>query len=151
MNTAQKNITIAVGTTTLEFQRVLTATSVDGQQDNSGAVVRFQEHADNLAAPERGVYVITVNAVPVYVGKYETSFSKRWLYAKLNMIYHHKRNAIADSIAAGSAVEIYAVTETQLRRQIIADDGPERYIWINVSGVESALIQHLQPIWNLVH
>ncbi|MFN4985292.1 MAG: hypothetical protein ACK5GI_04015 [Ignavibacteria bacterium] len=150
MNTSAQNITLVIGHTMLEFQHGLTATHVDEELDVHGVVVRYLQHSENLNRPERGVYMITIDNDPVYFGKYETSFSKRWLYSNLNMIYHHKRKAIADSLLAGKIVEVYVITEDALRESIKTDDGAES-VWINVSGVERTLIDMLKPAWNETH
>ena len=150
MNSAQEIISLEIGNTVLDFQRVLTATHVDEKLDVHGAVVRYQQHVGDLKSPERGVYIITVDSNPVYVGKYETSFSKRWLYSNLNMIYHHKRNAIAACLATGKAVEVYRITEDKLRNQFQTDDVANS-AWMKVNGVERALIEMQKPAWNLTH
>lgn len=150
MNTAQEIISVEIANTVLDFQHVLTATHADKELDVHGPVIRYQQHVNDLNSPERGVYLITVDSVPVYVGKYETAFSKRWLYSSMNMIYHHKRDAIAACLAAGKAVEVYRISEDKLRNQFQTDDGTNS-AWMNVNGVERALIEMQKPAWNLTH
>lgn len=133
----------------LTFDHILTATEVDELHDENGAVVRYQIAYSDLESMRRGVYIIVEDGHVVYVGKFSDSFSRRWLYTNLEKIYHHKRNAIAQSLHAGRAVRVYAQTEEALRSQIAVAandlDG-----WINISGIETALIRKLTPVWNSV-
>ena len=131
----------------LTFDHVLTATDVAGEPDENGAVVKYDVMHPAVSSLVRGVYIITENDVIVYVGKYTGTFEKRWLYTNLNKIYHHKRNAIAASRRAGSSVHVYAQTEDALRAQIPAAVN-DSDMWINVGGIEAALIRTLAPAWN---
>lgn len=131
----------------LTFNHVLTATDVENEHDDNGAVVRYDIMHPNVDGLIKGVYVVTANDSIVYVGKFTGTFEKRWLYTKLSKIYHHKRNAIAASRRAGSSVHVYAQTEDELRRQIPAAE-TDTAMWINVGGIEAALIRTLAPAWN---
>lgn len=131
----------------LTFNHVLTATDVENEHDDNGAVVRYDIMHPDVAGLIKGVYVVTENDSVVYVGKFTGTFEKRWLYTKLSKIYHHKRNAIAASRRAGSSVRVYAQTEDELRRQIPAAE-TDTDMWINVGGIEAALIRTLAPAWN---
>lgn len=137
------------GNYVLVFELVLVATEVEPEPDENGAVVRYVIHSGDPREIERGVYLITENDRIVYVGKYTGTFAARWLYTQLQKIYHHKRNAIADSLKAGNTVRVYVQTEDRLRRMIplAAADVDS---WINVDGIEHALVRILRPEWNRI-
>jgi hypothetical protein len=67
-------------------------------------MVGYVTHMDALDTPQSGVYVISVDGLLVYAGKYELSFAKRWLHRRRNMIYHHKRSMIASQLLLGKTV-----------------------------------------------
>lgn len=143
MSTQQPSLSV----TGLTFDHVLTTTDVVHEHDDNGAVVRYDIMHPNVERLIKGVYVVTENQSIVYVGKFTGTFEKRWLYVNLNKIYHHKRNAIAASRRTGNAVHVYAQTEDALRAQIpVAAHDTDA--WINIGGIEAALIRKLTPAWN---
>lgn len=146
MNTSvsAKGVLVAGG---LTFLRVLTATDVTGA-DANGPIVEYAEHV-NTRILRRGVYVVTVDGVITYVGKYASTFAKRWLYTDGKKIYHHKRRDIAESLSAGCVVHVYAATEEDLL-QTMMPPTPELMRWITIEGIEGALIAELKPEWNVV-
>lgn len=146
MNTSvsTKDILIAGG---LPFLHVLTATAVAGA-DATGPVVRYVEHV-NTRRLRRGVYVVTVDGVISYVGKYVNTFAKRWLYTAGKKIYHHKRRDIAESLSARCVVHVYAATVEDLL-QTMMPPAPELKRWITIEGIEGSLIAELKPKWNVV-
>lgn len=146
MNTSinANNVLIVGG---LPFQHVLTATDVTGA-DANGPVVEYDEHV-NTRILRRGVYVVTVDGIITYVGKYANTFAKRWLYTAGKKIYHHKRRDIAESLSAGCQVRVYAATEEDLL-EIMMPPTPELKRWITIEGIEGALIAELKPEWNVV-
>lgn len=136
MNDSKKRLVFTLGDATLELNHALTATSVEYELMLHGQhlhqVVRFTEHQDNLSSPSCGVYVVTEDGLPVYVGSYDTSFSKRWIYPRRRMIYHHKRDKIISSLLRASCIEVWShKTECNC-----------------VSSLELALIKALRPSWN---
>lgn len=130
----------------LPFLHVLTATSVAGA-DATGPVVRYLEHV-NTQRLRRGVYVVTVDGIITYVGKFTNTFAKRWLYSASKKIYHHKRRSIAESLSAGHDVRVYAATEHDLLQTMMIPT-PELMRWITIEGIEGALIAEMKPGWNV--
>jgi hypothetical protein len=135
MKTSQKTITVSVADNTLVFTHALTATDVREQCEAPyGPMVGYVTHMDALDTPQSGVYVITVDGMLVYVGKYELSFAKRWLYRRRNMIYHHKRSMIASQLRQGKSVEVWSFScESSVH---------------DVAAIERALIDNVSPDWN---
>lgn len=144
MNTSVStaNILVAGG---IPFLHVLTATAVNGA-DATGPVVRYVEHV-NTRRLRRGVYVVTVDGIITYVGKFTNTFAKRWLYTAGNKIYHHKRRSIAESLNDRHDVRVHAATEHDLLQAMMIPT-PELMRWITIEGIEGALIAELKPAWN---
>ena len=130
----------------LTFTHILTATHVDGD-DVHGAVVRYELAGGDADAATRGVYVVTVDDVPVFVGSFRIGFVKHWVYPRRRLIYHHQRHAIARALTEGHLVRIYAATEEQLRVQrsssIVAT-----HACSNCTCIADALIEQCRPAWN---
>ena len=129
----------------LTFTHILTATHVDGD-DVHGAVVRYELAGGEADAATRGVYVVTVDDVPVFVGSFWIGFVKHWVYPRRRLIYHHKRNAIAAALTEGQLVRVYAATEEELRvqRSTIVVTHACR----DCKCIADALIEHCRPAWN---
>jgi hypothetical protein len=135
MGTSQKSITVSVADSTLVFTHALTATYASEQCEAPyGPMVGYLTHMDELDTPQSGVYVITVDGLLVYAGKYEMSFAKRWLYKPSKMIYHHKRSVIASQLLLGKTVEVWSSSCQNLGH--------------DVAALERALIDNLSPLWN---
>lgn len=135
MGTSQKSITVSVADSTLVFTHALTATYASEQCEAPyGPMVGYVTHMDELDTPQSGVYVITVDGLLVYAGKYEMSFAKRWLYKPRKMIYHHKRSVIASQLLQGKNVEVWTST-CELSAQ-------------NIAEIERVLIDTHLPVWN---
>ena len=127
------------------FRHVLTPTLLKGASATHH-VVRYDELGD-LSALECGVYLIEVDDTIFYVGKFTQTFAKHWIYDTVGTVYHHKRDRLAKALESGRTVRVYAATEDELRQYIpAAQNDPMRYV--NVHGIEHALIARLEPIWN---
>lgn len=131
----------------LAFPHILTATAVD-RNDSDEAVVRYSLAETDPRQMHRGIYIVTVDGQITYVGKFTKSFAKRWLYLEDSRLYHHTRHTIAAEIESGKTVLVYAASEEALTSQIGVDTAT--HIWINVHGIEGALIASLQPRWNSI-
>jgi hypothetical protein len=128
------------------FRHVLTPSLLKGATATHH-VLRYEEHAD-LSALECGVYLIEVDDAIFYVGKFTQTFVKHWIYDSVGTVYHHKRDRIAKALENGRTVRVYAATEDELRQYIPAAlNDPTRYV--NVHGIEYALIKRLDPFWNM--
>ncbi|MBU3678544.1 MAG: hypothetical protein FGM32_02935 [Candidatus Kapabacteria bacterium] len=130
----------------LLFRHVLTPTLLRGAS-STHQVVRYVEHGD-LSTLDRGVYLIAVDDVIYYVGKFTQTFAKHWIYDRKRTVYHHKRDRLAAALADDRTVHVYAASEDELRCYIpAAQNDPNRYV--NVYGIEPALIERLDPLWNV--
>jgi hypothetical protein len=118
----------------LTFTHVLTAMRGDGDTLDAERVSYVTHNADP-AALRQGVYVVTVNDQIVYIGKYDGTLARRWLYERAGIIYHHKRKAIANELRNGADVRVYATKEAPVST--------------NNADVERALIASLKPAWNM--
>ena len=130
----------------LTFTHILTATHVDGA-DVHGAVVRYELAVPDAAAATRGVYVVTVDDVPVFVGSFRLGFVKHWVYPRRRLIYHHQRHAIARALTEGHHVRIYAATEEELRVQL-SSTIVATHACSDSGCIADALIEHCRPAWN---
>ena len=147
MHTTDDNVTATLTLMGLQFQHVITPTTVDGS-DPRGPIVRYRALVDTRQS-QRGVYVVTVNGSAVYVGKYARTLAKRWLYTRQNYIYHHTRHRIAELLAGKHDVRVYVADEQDLVRQI-SMGAQTSSPWINTDGIERALIYTLKPAWNVL-
>ena len=130
----------------LIFTHILTATHVDGD-DVHGAVVRYELAGGDADAATRGVYVVTVDDVPVFVGSFRIGFVKHWVYPRRRLIYHHKRHAIAAALTKGHLVRIYAATEEELRGQLSATI-VATHACRDCTCIADTLIERCRPAWN---
>lgn len=139
----RREITVTVDNATLAFKTVLRLHTVDGQ-DNFGPIVRYDVRDEPFLNTTRGVYLVTLNSAIVYCGTFTKTFSKRWLYTKLEYVYHFKRKLIAGAVG-DNEVLVHAQSEASLREQI----GQPGNNWINVTSIEDRIIRHLNPKWNV--
>lgn len=124
-----------------EFRPGLTLGPITRHKDED--VVGYSTCDDNILAIPRGVYVVADGPEIFYIGKFEQTFGKRWVYSTGKRLYHSVRNLVHEELTKGRALTVYVQDEAKLKKDSGVDSS-----WVNVSGIEAALIRLYRPKWN---
>lgn len=106
-------------------------------------VVGYGRCEPEILAIPRGVYVVADATERFYIGKFEQTFGKRWVYSSENRLYHSTRNFIRDELDAKKVLTVYVESEAALKKQIGLDSE-----WVDVNSIEARLIRLFGAKWN---
>lgn len=109
-------------------------------------VVGYEPCEPRILDIPRGVYVVADRDEIFYIGKFERTFGKRWVYSskKRQYLYHGVKNLVREELDKPRSLTVYVQDEATLKRQI----GLERCEWVDVNSIEAGLIRRCRAAWN---